>query len=93
MFSPSLVQASLTYKGVDWSSVTLEEAAGYTYKTTSGMTEALEKILHSSGVNTVRQRVWVNPSSGDYDLACMSVFAIIFQDILRERSKANLTDR
>ncbi len=84
MFSPSLVQASLTYKGVDWSSVTLEEAAGYTYKTTSGVTEVLEKILHSSGVNTVRQRVWVNPSSGDYDLACMSAFAIIFQDTDRE---------
>jgi arabinogalactan endo-1,4-beta-galactosidase len=65
----AVVQASLTYKGVDWSSVTLEQSAGYTYKTTGGTTEALETILKSSGVNTVRQRLWVNPSSGDYNLA------------------------
>jgi hypothetical protein len=63
------VPASLTFKGVDWSSVALEEAAGYTYKNTAGTTEALETLLKASGVNTVRQRVWVNPSSGDYDLA------------------------
>jgi arabinogalactan endo-1,4-beta-galactosidase len=65
----AVVQASLTYKGVDWSSVTLEQSAGYTYKTTGGTTEAFETILKSSGVNTVRQRLWVNPSSGDYNLA------------------------
>jgi arabinogalactan endo-1,4-beta-galactosidase len=62
-------QASLAFKGVDWSSVLLEEAAGYTYKTTGGTTEALETILKASGVNTVRQRLWVNPSSGSYNLA------------------------
>jgi arabinogalactan endo-1,4-beta-galactosidase len=65
----TVVQAALIYKGVDWSSVTLEQNAGYTYKTTGGTTEALETILKSSGVNTVRQRLWVNPSSGDYNLA------------------------
>lgn len=63
------VRASLTYKGVDWSSLLIEEAAGYTYKTTSGTTEPLETILKASGVNTVRQRLWVNPSSGNYNLA------------------------
>lgn len=88
------LDAALTYKGVDWSSVVVEEDAGYTYKTTSGTTEALETILKASGVNTVRfvsilteailsyykgkqpltknsifrQRVWVNPSDGVYDL-------------------------
>lgn len=62
-------QASLTYKGVDWSSLLIEEAAGRSYKTTSGTTEPLETILKSSGVNTVRQRLWVNPPSGDYNLA------------------------
>lgn len=61
--------AALTYKGVDWSSTTVVEAAGTTFKTTSGTTEALETILKASGVNTVRQRVWVNPSSGQYNLA------------------------
>jgi arabinogalactan endo-1,4-beta-galactosidase len=63
------VQASLTFKGVDWSSLLIEEAAGFTYKTTGGTTEPLETILKASGVNTVRQRLWVNPSSGDYNLA------------------------
>lgn len=85
------LNAALTYKGVDWSSVVVEEDAGYTYKTTSGVTEPLETILKASGVNTVRfvqnsvdtftkyeynssnlthdrQRVWVNPSNGIYDL-------------------------
>jgi arabinogalactan endo-1,4-beta-galactosidase len=63
------VQASLTYKGVDWSSLLIEEAAGYTYKTTAGTVEPLETILKASGVNTVRQRLWVNPSTGYYNLA------------------------
>ena len=67
--SVAAVQASLTFKGVDWSSLLIEEAAGFTYKTTEGTTEALETILKSNGVNTVRQRLWVNPSGGTYDLA------------------------
>lgn len=65
----SAAQAALTYKGVDWSSVLIEEAEGKSYKTTSGTTEALETILKNSGVNTVRQRLWVNPAGGNYDLA------------------------
>jgi arabinogalactan endo-1,4-beta-galactosidase len=60
------VQCSLTYKGVDWSSLLIEEAAGYSYK--NGSTKPLETILKSSGVNTVRQRLWVNPTGGNYDL-------------------------
>ncbi|KAK3936487.1 glycoside hydrolase [Diplogelasinospora grovesii] len=67
--SLSTASASLTYKGVDWSSVTVEENAGITYKTASGATEPLEKILAENGVNTVRQRVWVNPSGGTYNVA------------------------
>ncbi|KAI1414814.1 glycoside hydrolase family 53 protein [Hypoxylon sp. FL1857] len=62
------VQAALKYKGVDWSSVIVEEKAGISYTTTSGTTEPLEKILVESGVNTVRQRVWVNPRDGNYNL-------------------------
>lgn len=64
----STASAALTYSGVDWSSVAVEEAAGQTYSTTAGKTEALETILAASGVTTVRQRVWVNPSDGNYDL-------------------------
>ncbi|KAI1434561.1 glycoside hydrolase family 53 protein [Xylaria sp. CBS 124048] len=63
------VYGALTYRGVDWSSVLVEEEAGRSYQTTSGGTESLETILKASGVNTVRQRVWVNPSDGSYNLA------------------------
>lgn len=66
--SLSAVNAALKYKGVDWSSVIVEEKAGISYTTTSGITEPLEKILVESGVNTVRQRVWVNPRDGNYNL-------------------------
>lgn len=62
------VQA-LTWRGVDWSSTLIEKAAGKTYKNAVGTSQPLEKILKNSGVNTVRQRVWINPSSGDYDIA------------------------
>lgn len=65
----SAANATLTYRGADWSSVAVEERAGIQYKTASGQVQPLEKILAASGVNTVRQRVWVNPSNGDYNLA------------------------
>lgn len=54
--------ASLMYKGADVSSLLLLESEGHTYKTTSGTTEKFEVILKNSGANTIRQRVWVNPS-------------------------------
>lgn len=61
--------AALTYKGVDWSSTLMLENSGKSFKTTSGTTEPFETILKASGVNTVRQRLWVNPSDGNYNLA------------------------
>ncbi|KAI1326251.1 glycoside hydrolase family 53 protein [Xylariaceae sp. FL0255] len=67
----SPVLSALTYKGVDWSSVLVEEEAGRTWTTTSGTKEALETIIKASGANTVRQRVWVADSSTynlDYNL-------------------------
>lgn len=63
------VQSALTYKGIDWSSVAVEEAAGKSYKSTTGTSGSLESIIKSSGANTVRQRLWVNPSGGNYNLA------------------------
>lgn len=63
-----LASAALTYKGVDWSSATVEENSGISYSTESGKTEALETILADAGVTTVRQRVWVNPTDGVYNL-------------------------
>ncbi|KAK8095950.1 uncharacterized protein PG998_002577 [Apiospora kogelbergensis] len=62
------VSLALTYKGVDWSSVAVEEKSGIQYKTSSGAAQPLEKILAANGVNIVRQRVWVNPSDGNYNL-------------------------
>ncbi|KEY70068.1 hypothetical protein S7711_07854 [Stachybotrys chartarum IBT 7711] len=60
--------AALQYRGVDWSSVRVEENAGIRYTTTSGTQQPLEQILASSGVNSVRQRIWVNPAGGVYNL-------------------------
>jgi arabinogalactan endo-1,4-beta-galactosidase len=60
--------AALPYKGADWSSLLIEEAAGKSYKSPSGQTLPLETLLKTSGVNTVRQRIWVNPPNGDYNL-------------------------
>ncbi|CAI7614577.1 unnamed protein product [Penicillium glandicola] len=60
--------ATLTYVGADISSLTVEEDAGISYKNTAGTTEKLEVIVAASGVNSVRQRIWVNPSDGTYDL-------------------------
>ena len=44
------------------------EAQGKTYKTTGGVTTPLEKLLSASGVNSVRQRFWVNPKDGNHNL-------------------------
>ncbi|KAK4503014.1 hypothetical protein PRZ48_006441 [Zasmidium cellare] len=60
--------AALTYKGVDWSSLLVEEADGTSYSNTDGTVQPLETILTDSGVNVVRQRIWVDPSDGNYDL-------------------------
>jgi arabinogalactan endo-1,4-beta-galactosidase len=64
--------AALAYRGVDWSSVVVEEAAGIVYKAaTANQPAPLESILAASGVNMVRQRLWVNPmpDNGAYNLA------------------------
>jgi len=58
--------AALTYVGADWSSVIVEERRGVAYKDSSGKAAPLEQILKASGMDTVRQRVWVDPANGDY---------------------------
>ncbi|KJR81746.1 arabinogalactan endo-1,4-beta-galactosidase [Sporothrix schenckii 1099-18] len=68
----SVAAAALAYRGVDWSSVAVEEAAGVNYKSaTTNQAAPLESILAASGVNMVRQRLWVNPKpdNGAYNLA------------------------
>lgn len=64
----TLASAALTYKGVDWSSVSIEENSGVSYSSADGSSGSLESILAASGVTTVRQRIWVNPTDGSYDL-------------------------
>ncbi|RAK88164.1 arabinogalactan endo-1,4-beta-galactosidase A [Aspergillus costaricaensis CBS 115574] len=65
---PLLSSAALTYRGADISSLLIEEDAGISYKNLNGETQALEDILVNNGVNSIRQRVWVDPSDGSYDL-------------------------
>lgn len=60
--------AALSIRGADISSLIVEEEAGISYKNSNGATQALEVILADSGITSVRQRVWVNPSDGSYDV-------------------------
>lgn len=59
---------NIAYKGADISSLLMLEANGQTYKNSGGTTQPLERILASSGVTSIRQRVWVNPSDGNYNV-------------------------
>lgn len=68
LFFATTALAALPYKGVDWSSLLVEEKAGKQYKNSAGQVQPLETILKNTGVNTVRQRIWVNPSDGNYNL-------------------------
>ncbi|CAI7667653.1 unnamed protein product [Penicillium bialowiezense] len=61
--------AALTYRGADISSLIVEENKGISYKNSAGTTASLESIVAAAGINSVRQRIWVNPSDGNYDLA------------------------
>lgn len=60
--------AALTYRGADISSLIVEENKYISYKNTAGTTAKLESIIAAAGINSVRQRIWVNPSDGTYDL-------------------------
>ncbi|KAL4921570.1 family 53 glycosyl hydrolase [Aspergillus aurantiobrunneus] len=64
----TVASAALTYRGADISSLLIQEDAGVAYKNLNGETQALESILADNGVNSIRQRLWVNPSDGSYDL-------------------------
>lgn len=48
-------------KGVDISSLLVEEDCGVTYKNSAGNEEDIMKILADAGVNCVRIRVWNDP--------------------------------
>ncbi|PGH26756.1 hypothetical protein AJ80_01520 [Polytolypa hystricis UAMH7299] len=60
--------AALQYKGADISSLLMLERQGRRFSTTSGQEMGFERILAQGGSNSVRQRIWVNPSDGNYNL-------------------------
>lgn len=64
----SCISARLSYRGADISSLLVEEDAGISYYNTNGQKEPLETILANNGVNSIRQRLWVNPENGTYGL-------------------------
>ncbi|KAK2761538.1 hypothetical protein FQN54_001366 [Arachnomyces sp. PD_36] len=64
----SLATAALQYKGADISSVLIEEAADIEYKNANGEAQPLEAILKDNGINSIRQRLWVDPADGNYNL-------------------------
>jgi arabinogalactan endo-1,4-beta-galactosidase len=64
----SLATAALQYRGADISSVLIEEAAGIQYKNANGEAQPLETILKDNGINSIRQRLWVDPADGNYNL-------------------------
>ena len=72
----SAALAALPYKGADWSSLLVQEAAGKSFKNSAGQVQPLETILKNSGVNTVRQRIWVlspTPSLSQYPLSTLTL--------------------
>lgn len=60
--------AALEYSGADISSLIMLENEGKTFMTESGTEMPFEQILAEGGANAARQRVWVNPEDGNYDL-------------------------
>ena len=51
-------------KGADISWITQMEASGYRWSNDNGTQQDLLQILKDHGMNTIRLRVWVNPSGG-----------------------------
>jgi arabinogalactan endo-1,4-beta-galactosidase len=60
----SPAQAQTFAKGADVSWITQMEASGYRWSNDNGTQQDLLQILKDHGMNTIRLRVWVNPSGG-----------------------------
>ncbi|MFE9766610.1 arabinogalactan endo-beta-1,4-galactanase [Streptomyces sp. NPDC005808] len=70
---PALAPIAMTspappLRGVDLSSTLQAESAGQKYRD-RGKSAPVERLLAARGANLMRLRVWVDPSSGGYDLA------------------------
>ncbi|MBS1665365.1 MAG: glycosyl hydrolase 53 family protein [Bacteroidetes bacterium] len=52
------------FKGADVSWITQMEASNYKFYNSSGVQQECMQLLQSLGMNSIRLRVWVNPSDG-----------------------------
>jgi arabinogalactan endo-1,4-beta-galactosidase len=69
--SPQTVEAASTFiKGADVSWLPQMEANGYVFYNTSGVQQDCLTILKSYGINAIRLRTWVNPSSDPVNGHC-----------------------
>ena len=57
-------QSTTFAKGADVSWIDQEEASGYVFRNAAGVQTDFFKLLHDTGINAVRLRVWVNPAGG-----------------------------
>jgi arabinogalactan endo-1,4-beta-galactosidase len=60
---PQSAEAATFYKGADVSWVPQMEANGYIWKNANGVQQDILTILKGYGINAIRLRTWVNPSS------------------------------
>lgn len=64
MTEPTLTADSFFVKGADMSWLTEMEAAGINFYSTTGVQTEPMALVKSYGINTIRLRVWVNPTNG-----------------------------
>jgi arabinogalactan endo-1,4-beta-galactosidase len=62
-FASSPAEAATFIKGADISWLPQMEANGYTFNNASGVQQDLLTILKGYGINAIRLRTWLNPSS------------------------------
>ena len=60
----AMAQSTTFAKGADVSWIDQEEASGYVFRNAAGVQTDFFQLLHDTGVNAVRLRVWVNPAGG-----------------------------
>lgn len=70
VIKPIKAEASTYYKGADVSWLPAMESAGYKFKNSSGTYQDEMTTMKELGVNAVRLRLWVNPSTNQYNGMC-----------------------
>jgi arabinogalactan endo-1,4-beta-galactosidase len=69
-FTPGAVQAATFANGADVSWLPQMEARGYKFYDDSGVQKDCLQILKEHGIDSIRLRVWVNPSNDPYTGHC-----------------------